>query len=122
MSTHRIRHMSARTSSTAAGTILAVALIMTAQPSARAQTLQANIQEIQTAQAEGMQAQEQINDLDDQTASLESEYKAVLQQLETLRIYNNQLRELLMDTTSVRETTGTVYALTAQECPVYVRE
>ena len=86
---------SARTMSAAAGAILAVALVAVAQSPVRAQALQANIDTIQTAQAEGLQAQEQINDLDDQTAALESEYKAVLQQLETLRIYNNQLRELI---------------------------
>jgi len=60
-----------------------------------AQSLTLNKREVQVAQAEGVKAQEQINKLDDDTAKLESEYKAVLQQLETLRVYNNQLRDLI---------------------------
>ena len=79
----------------AAGTGMIMAVMISLSAPAFAQALQANIQEVQTAQAEGTRAQQQINTLDDQTAALESEYKAVLQQLETLRIYNNQLRELI---------------------------
>lgn len=71
----------------------AVALL--AAPTAWGQALEANKQEVITAQAEGVTSQERINDIDDQTAQLESEYKAVLQQLDTLRVYNNQLRELI---------------------------
>ena len=60
-----------------------------------AQALESNKKEVLLAQAGGAKAQERINKIDDETAKLESEYKAVLQQLETLRIYNNQLRELI---------------------------
>lgn len=79
--------------------VLGLALLLAFSPidvsPASAQALEANKQEIVLAQAEGSQAQERINTLDDETASLESEYKAVLQQLDTLRQYNNQLRELI---------------------------
>ena len=78
-----------------AGLAVALAFSLTSGTSAWAQLLETNKQEVMTAQAEGAQAQERINDLDDQTASLESEYKAVLQQLDTLRVYNNQLRDLI---------------------------
>ncbi|MBP01390.1 MAG: hypothetical protein CMM25_01070 [Rhodospirillaceae bacterium] len=61
----------------------------------QAQALAANKDEVVVAQSEGVSAQEKINKLDDQTAKLESEYKAVLQQLDTLRVYNNQLRKLI---------------------------
>ena len=73
---------------------LALALVATA-PTAQAQLLESNKREIQTAQAEGVSSQERVNTLDDQTAQLESEYKAVLQQLDTLRVYNQQLRDLI---------------------------
>ena len=73
---------------------LALALVATA-PTAQAQLLESNKREVQTAQAEGVASQERINTLDDQTAQLESEYKAVLQQLDTLRVYNQQLRDLI---------------------------
>jgi hypothetical protein len=59
------------------------------------QALSANKNEVVVAQSEGASAQEKINTLDDQTAKLESEYKAVLQQLDTLRVYNDQLRKLI---------------------------
>jgi len=59
------------------------------------QVLESNKKEVLLAQAGGAKAQDRINTIDDETAKLESEYKAVLQQLETLRIYNNQLRELI---------------------------
>jgi len=60
-----------------------------------AQILESNKKEVLLAQSGGVKAQEKINKIDDETAKLESEYKAVLQQLETLRIYNNQLRGLI---------------------------
>ncbi len=59
------------------------------------QVLESNKKEVLLAQVGGAKAQDRINTIDDETAKLESEYKAVLQQLETLRIYNNQLRELI---------------------------
>ena len=74
---------------------LALAFSPVAAPSAWAQALQSNKDEVRVAQAEGVSAQEKINTLDDQTAQLESEYKAVLQQLDTLRVYNDQLRALI---------------------------
>jgi len=80
---------------TASALALGLALTPVFAPTAWAQALQSNIQEVQTAQAEGQNAQERINDLDDQTAQLESEYKAVLQQLDTLRQYNQQLEDLI---------------------------
>ncbi len=86
---------SARARAGIAGLAVALVFSLASGPSAWAQALEANKQEVMTAQAEGAQSQERINDLDDQTASLESEYKAVLQQLDTLRVYNNQLRELI---------------------------
>jgi len=60
-----------------------------------AQALEAGKAEIITAQAEGAASQERIDRLDDQTNTLEVEYKAVLQQLDTLRVYNQQLRDLI---------------------------
>ena len=76
---------------------LALALVLSplTLSDAQAQALDSNIREVQTAQAEGVTAQERINTLDDETADLESEYKAVLQQLDTLRVYNKQLSELI---------------------------
>ena len=50
-------------------------------------------QEITVAQ--NQESQERINAIDDETAELEAEYKAVLQQLETLRIYNQQIEDLI---------------------------
>ena len=87
--------VSAPTRAGIAGLVVAFAISLALGSPAKAQVLEASKQEVMTAQAEGAQAQERINQLDDQTAALESEYKAVLQQLETLRIYNNQLRELI---------------------------
>ncbi|MFL2769521.1 MAG: DUF3450 domain-containing protein [Rhodospirillaceae bacterium] len=79
--------------------VVSLALLLAIQPffssSTMAQELEANKQQVLLAQAEGNQAQERINELDDETAALESEYKAVLQQLATLRQYNDQLRELI---------------------------
>ncbi len=76
---------------------LALALVLSplTLSDAQAQALDSNIREVQTAQAEGVTAQERINTLDDETADLESEYKAVLQQLDTLRVYNKQLSDLI---------------------------
>ncbi|MDG2244579.1 MAG: DUF3450 domain-containing protein [Rhodospirillaceae bacterium] len=76
----------------ASGLVLA---LVAAAPTAQAQLLGSNKRELQTAQAEGVNSQERINTLDDQTSQLESEYKAVLQQLDTLRVYNQQLRDLI---------------------------
>ncbi len=87
--------LSARAGSVVAGLAVLLALSPAATPSAWGQALEANKQEVMTAQAEGSGAQERIDSLDDQTAALASEYKAVLQQLETLRVYNDQLRELI---------------------------
>ena len=88
--------LSARIGSFVAGLAAVLALSPAAAPTtAWAQALEANKQEVLTAQAEGNRAQDQINTLDDETAALESEYKAVLQQLDTLRVYNDQLRELI---------------------------
>ena len=78
-------------SSLALALLLAPVLTGTAQ----AQVLESNKREVQIAQAEGVASQERINNLDDDTAQLESEYKAVLQQLDTLRVYNQQLRDLI---------------------------
>lgn len=89
------KFMSARSGSTSVGLALLLAFSLVAAPTASAQVLEANKEEVRLAQAEGTQAQERINQLDDETASLESEYKAVLQQLETLIQYNNQLRDLI---------------------------
>lgn len=86
------RILSARSSALAAS---GFAIALLAAPVAWGQALEANKQEIITAQAEGVTAQNRINTLDDQTAEIESEYKAVLQQLDTLRVYNNQLRDLI---------------------------
>jgi len=80
---------------TAAAVALGLALTPVSGSSAYAQALESNIAEVQTAQTEGVNAQERINQLDDQTAQLESEYKAVLQQLDTLRQYNAQLEGLI---------------------------
>ena len=80
---------------TASALAFGLALSPLTAPAAWAQALQSNIQEVQTAQAEGVAAQERINQIDDQTAQLESEYKAVLQQLDTLRQYNAQLEGLV---------------------------
>ena len=87
--------LSARTGSKAVGLALALGFSLATASTASAQVLETNKQEVMLAQAEGSQAQERINTLDDDTASLESEYKAVLQQLDTLRQYNKQLRELI---------------------------
>ena len=87
--------MSAQNGSAVVGLALLIAIQPFFASSALAQELEANKQEVLMAQAEGNQAQERINTLDDETAALESEYKAVLQQLATLRQYNNQLRELI---------------------------
>jgi hypothetical protein len=79
----------------ASGLALALLLAPVSATTAQAQMLESNKREVQTAQAEGVVSQERINTLDDDTAQLESEYKAVLQQLDTLRVYNQQLRDLI---------------------------
>jgi hypothetical protein len=77
------------------GLALALLLAPVLTGTAQAQVLESNKREVQVAQAEGVASQERINNLDDDTAQLESEYKAVLQQLDTLRVYNQQLRDLI---------------------------
>ena len=77
------------------GLALALLLAPVLTGTAQAQVLESNKREVQVAQAEGVASQERINNLDDDTAELESEYKAVLQQLDTLRVYNQQLRDLI---------------------------
>lgn len=79
----------------ASGLALALLLAPVSATTVQAQMLESNKREVQTAQAEGVASQERINTLDDDTAQLESEYKAVLQQLDTLRVYNQQLRDLI---------------------------
>jgi len=74
--------------------ITGMGYVFSSEP-AIAQALEAGKAEIITAQAEGAASQDRIDSLDDQTNRLESEYKAVLQQLETLRVYNQQLRDLI---------------------------
>ncbi|MBM3515101.1 MAG: DUF3450 domain-containing protein [Alphaproteobacteria bacterium] len=46
-------------------------------------------------QQDNQASQDRINKLDDQAGSIESEYKTVLQQLDSLQVYNNQLKTLL---------------------------
>ena len=75
--------------------ILTILFFALTNNTAIGQVLESNKKEVLLAQAGGAKAQERINKIDDETSKLESEYKAVLQQLETLRIYNNQLRELI---------------------------
>lgn len=58
-------------------------------------TLKQAIDVSQSKLESSAQTQEQINDLDDSTQKLLSEYSATLQQLETYRQYNNQLQRLL---------------------------
>ncbi|MDX2142191.1 MAG: DUF3450 domain-containing protein [Rhodospirillaceae bacterium] len=76
-----------------AGVAVAAALAFAA-PS-RAQELNTAKEQLMAAQQENQQSQDRINKLDDQTGSIESEYKAVLQQLDSLQVYNNQLKSLL---------------------------
>lgn len=49
------------------------------------------------AAAEGAQSQERINSLDEQTTDLETQYKAVLIDLENLREYNEQVQTQIED-------------------------
>jgi hypothetical protein len=76
-----------------AGVAVAAALAF-ATPSG-AQELNAAKEQLMAAQQENQQSQDRINKIDDQTGSIESEYKAVLQQFDSLQVYNNQLRTLL---------------------------
>lgn len=50
---------------------------------------------LKVAQQEGVESQTRINKLDDETAELLADYKATLQQLDTLKKYNAQLRSLI---------------------------
>ncbi|MDX2225194.1 MAG: DUF3450 domain-containing protein [Rhodospirillaceae bacterium] len=75
-----------------AGAALAAAMALTAPAFAQVDAVK---QQILAQQQENQQAQERINKLDDETGAIESEYKAVLQQLDSLNVYNNQLKELV---------------------------
>jgi hypothetical protein len=75
------------------GVALAAALALTAPSTA--QELNAAKEQLMAAQQENQQSQDRINKIDDATGAIESEYKAVLQQLDSLQVYNNQLKTLL---------------------------
>ncbi|MCA9223842.1 MAG: DUF3450 domain-containing protein [Rhodobacteraceae bacterium] len=75
-----------------AGVALAAALALSTPASAQVQQLKEQI--IAQAQ-ENQQSQDRINKLDDETGAIESEYKGVLQQLDSLNVYNNQLQSLI---------------------------
>lgn len=60
-----------------------------------AQDVNAAKEQIIAQQQDNQAAQDRINKLDDQAGNIESEYKAVLQQLDSLQVYNNQLKTLL---------------------------
>lgn len=62
---------------------------------ATAQDVSAAREVILAQQQDNQAAQDRINKLDDQAGSIESEYKSVLQQLDSLQVYNNQLKTLL---------------------------
>ena len=73
--------------------LITLAVVATIAP-AGAQLSQAKSTEIQKTQ-EGASAQKQIDQLDDERANLEAEYKVALNQLEDLKEYNAQLQELI---------------------------
>ena len=75
------------------GVALAAALAFSAPVTA--QELNAAKEQLIAAQQENQQSQDRINKIDDATGSIESEYKSVLQQLDSLQVYNNQLKSLL---------------------------
>jgi len=75
-----------------AGAALAAALAI-ATP-AMAQVDQVKDQII-AQQQDNQKSQDRINKLDDETSTIESEYKGVLQQLDSLNVYNNQLKSLI---------------------------
>jgi hypothetical protein len=62
---------------------------------ALAQDVNAAKEQILAQQQDNQAAQDRINKLDDQAGNIESEYKAVIQQLDSLQVYNNQLKTLL---------------------------
>ncbi|HIG00360.1 MAG TPA: DUF3450 domain-containing protein [Myxococcales bacterium] len=62
----------------------------------------ASAEDIETAIAEerqgnekSVQSQERINSVDDQTDTMASEYRAIIDQIESLRVYNAQLTKLV---------------------------
>ena len=62
----------------------------------------ASAEDIETAIAEerqgnekSVQSQERINSVDDQTDTMASEYRAIIDQIESLRVYNAQLAKLV---------------------------
>ena len=68
---------------------------LTVSAASRAQDVAAAKEQILAQQQENQVAQDRINNLDDQAGTIESEYKSVLQQLDSLQVYNNQLKTLL---------------------------
>ena len=74
--------------------LVMVTLVVATIAPAVAQLSQAKSTEVQKVQ-EGASSQTTIDNLDDERSELEAEYRVTLTQLENLRQYNAQLRELI---------------------------
>ena len=75
------------------GGLVAVSFALVAQ--APAQTLAEAVDTRSSANQEGVKSQQKIDKVADETDSLLSEYRSTLKQIEALRIYNQQMVELI---------------------------
>lgn len=81
----------------AAGTFLAGALFAGSHNPALSQEVDDLVQQQQQIVQRGQTNQQQVEQIDDQTSEITREYRSLLEQLETVQIYNRQLERLIAD-------------------------
>ena len=72
-----------------------IGLVFLAAGIASAEDIEAAITEERQGNEKSVQSQERINSVDDQTDTMAGEYRAIIDQIESLRVYNAQLAKLV---------------------------
>ena len=75
--------------------IATIGLTFAAASAASAADIEGAIDEERQENKESVQSQERINGVDDQTDNMAAEYRATIDQIESLRVYNAQLSKLI---------------------------
>lgn len=108
----------------AASSIFMMGTVATVQ-AAPEQVLKTTLSTAQTSNKQSARSQEQVNQISEQTQSLLTEYLTVTQQIDRLRVYNDQLEKLIRDQEeekiSIRQQLEDVEVVEKEILPLMIR-